>query len=124
MEKRLNFQGTGGALFVKFLVGMLLTGITFGIYGSWFMCNLLKYIFENAPTGKLIGIYNTEYRTVSNLTQQRYYFELTTSPNVIWADLNKFDLAPGSPVRSLNPDNIDLSGDVSDKFQKLERSPF
>lgn len=73
---------------------------------------------------KGFGIYNTEYRTVSNLTKQRYYFELTTSPNVIWADLNKFDLTPGSPVRSLNPDNIDLSGDVSDKFQKLDRSPF
>jgi penicillin V acylase-like amidase (Ntn superfamily) len=73
---------------------------------------------------KGFGIYNTEYRTVSNLTQQRYYFELTTIPNVIWADLNKFDLAPGSPVRALNPDNIDLSGDVSDKFQKQERSPF
>ena len=73
---------------------------------------------------KTFGIYNTEYRTVSNLTKQRYYFELTTSPNVIWADLNKFDLTPGSPVRALNPDNIDLSGDVSDKFQKLERSPF
>jgi penicillin V acylase-like amidase (Ntn superfamily) len=32
------------------------------------------------------GIYNTEYRTVMNLTDKRYYFELTTSPNVIWAD--------------------------------------
>lgn len=73
---------------------------------------------------KGFGIYNTEYRTVSSLTKQRYYFELTTSPNVIWADLTKFDLTPGSPVRSLNPDNIDLSGDVSDKFQKLDRSPF
>lgn len=73
---------------------------------------------------KSFGIYNTEYRTVSNLTKQRYYFELTTSPNVIWADLTRFDLTPGSPVRSLNPDDIDLSGDVSDKFQKLDRSPF
>lgn len=73
---------------------------------------------------KGFGVYNTEYRTVSNLTQQRYYFELTTSPNVIWADLNQFDLTPGSPIRALNPDNVDLSGDVSDKFQKLDRSPF
>jgi choloylglycine hydrolase len=59
---------------------------------------------------KGFGIYNTEYRTVMDLTNLRYYFELTTSPNVIWADLPKFDLAPGAPVMILNPDNIDLSG--------------
>jgi choloylglycine hydrolase len=73
---------------------------------------------------KGFGIYNTEYRTVMNLTKLRYYFELTTSPNVIWADLSKFDLTPGSPVKILNPDNIDLSGDVTEKFQKAEKAPF
>ncbi|HQR07818.1 MAG TPA: linear amide C-N hydrolase [Gemmatales bacterium] len=73
---------------------------------------------------KGFGIYNTEYRTVIDLTKLRYFFELTTSPNVIWADLTKFDLAPGSPVKTLNPDNIDLSGDVTDKFQKVEKAPF
>ncbi len=73
---------------------------------------------------KGFGIYNTEYRTVMNLTNLRYYFELTTSPNVIWADLGKFDLNPGSPVMILNPDNIDLSGNVADKFQKADKAPF
>ncbi|WP_425618682.1 linear amide C-N hydrolase [Anatilimnocola sp. NA78] len=73
---------------------------------------------------KGFGIYNTEYRTVSNLTDRRYYFELTTSPNVIWADLGKFDLAPGASVMVLNPDSIELSGDVSEKFQKVEKAPF
>ena len=73
---------------------------------------------------KGFGIYNTEYRTVMNLTNLRYYFELTTSPNVIWADLMKFNLAPGSPVMVLNPDNIELSGNVTGKFQKVEKTPF
>ncbi|MGA8651994.1 MAG: linear amide C-N hydrolase [Xanthobacteraceae bacterium] len=63
------------------------------------------------------GIYNTEYRTVMNLTDRRYYFELTTSPNVIWADLMKMDRAPGAAVMVLNPDDIALSGDVTDKFK-------
>lgn len=35
------------------------------------------------------GIYNTEYRTVMNLNDKRYYFELTTAPNLIWVDLNE-----------------------------------
>ncbi|MGV3609255.1 MAG: linear amide C-N hydrolase [Planctomycetaceae bacterium] len=73
---------------------------------------------------KGFGIYNTEYRTVINLTSKRYFFELTTSPNVIWADLSKMNLTPGAAVMQLNPDNIDLSGDVTDKFKKIEKAPF
>jgi penicillin V acylase-like amidase (Ntn superfamily) len=73
---------------------------------------------------KEFGIYNTEYRTVTDLTNRRYFFELTTSPNVIWVDLTKFDLRPGTPVRILNPDNIQLSGDVSAKFQRPKAAPF
>ena len=72
---------------------------------------------------KGFGIYNTEYRTVTDLTNKRYFFELTTSPNVIWADLAKFKLASGSPVMVLHPDNIGLSGDVSGKF-KAAKAPF
>jgi choloylglycine hydrolase len=73
---------------------------------------------------KGFGIYNTEYRTVINLTKLRYYFEYTTSPNVIWADLSKFDLKPGAPVRILNPDNMELSGNVTENFLKADKTPF
>jgi choloylglycine hydrolase len=73
---------------------------------------------------KGFGIYNTEYRTAINLTARRYFFELTTSPNVLWADLTKFDLKPGAPVMTLDPDNLALSGDVTEQFQKAERAPF
>lgn len=76
-----------------------------------------------APYAKF-GIYNTEYRTAINLTKQRYFFELTTSPNVIWADLAKFKLEEGASIMELDPDNIDLSGDVSEKFKKATKSPF
>ena len=72
---------------------------------------------------KDFGIYNTEYRTVMDLTNKVYFFELTTAPNVIWADLTKFNLKPGAPVRTLNPDNISLSGDVTGKFVKA-KAPF
>ena len=73
---------------------------------------------------KGFGIYNTEYRTAINLATRRYFFELTTSPNVLWADLTKFDLKPGAPVMTLDPDNLELSGDVTERFQKAERAPF
>ncbi len=76
-----------------------------------------------APYQKF-GIYNTEYRTVANLTDRRYYFELTTSPNVIWVDTAKLDFAPGAKVLALDPEKVDLSGDVTTKFQPLDQAPF
>jgi choloylglycine hydrolase len=72
---------------------------------------------------KGFGIYNTEYRTAANLTKRRYFFELATSPNVVWADLKKFDLARGAAVRALDPDDIALAGDVTRKFKRV-RAPF
>ena len=73
---------------------------------------------------KGFGVYNTEYRTVANLTGLRYYFELTNSLNVIWADLSKFDLSPGAPVMTIDSDDIGLSGDVTSKFEAARKAPF
>lgn len=67
---------------------------------------------------KSFGVYNTEYRTVSDTTNKIYFFELTTSPNVVWTDLKALDFRPGAPVRVLNPDSIDLSGDVSGDYRR------
>jgi choloylglycine hydrolase len=77
-----------------------------------------------APNNAPGTLYNTEYRTASDLTNRRYYFELTTAPNVIWTDLTKFNLNQGAPVMVLDPDNIELSGDVTEKFQKAASTPF
>jgi choloylglycine hydrolase len=68
-------------------------------------------------------LYNTEYRTALDLTHRRYFFELTTSPNVVWVDLARFNLAPGAPVKVLDPDNIELSGNVSGRF-RTAKAPF
>lgn len=73
---------------------------------------------------KNFGVYNTEYRTVSDLTNKRYFFELTTTPNVVWVDLDKFNLAKNSSVMTLTPGDIALSGEVSGKFVKTNTVPF
>jgi len=62
------------------------------------------------------GIYDTEYRTVCDLTNRCYYFELTTAPNVIWTELDKLDFKPGAPVMTLDPGDIGLTGEVSGAF--------
>ncbi|MFG2616793.1 linear amide C-N hydrolase [Streptomyces sp. NPDC048507] len=60
--------------------------------------------------------YNTEYRTVCDLTARRYFFELATSPNLVWAGIDRFDLGAGAPVMTLDPGAVDLVGDVSGGF--------
>lgn len=68
-----------------------------------------------APYGDF-GVYNTEYRTVTDLTNRAYFFELTTSPNVIWVQLDRLDLAAGSPSLAVDPYDESLVGDVTDRF--------
>ena len=73
---------------------------------------------------KSFGIYNTEYRTVADLTNKRYFFELSTSPSIVWVDLGKFNLAVGGKVMVLDPDNVNLSGDVTRSFKQAANPPF
>jgi len=68
-------------------------------------------------------LYSTEYRTAADLTNRRYFFELTTAPNFVWMELARLNLAAGAPVMMLDPDNIALSGDVSAKFRRA-KAPF
>ncbi|TWU35214.1 Penicillin acylase precursor [Novipirellula aureliae] len=79
---------------------------------------------SNAPYKTVGTIYDTEYRTVCNLDAKRYFFELTTSPNVIWVNLVELSLSPDSPVLVLNPDNIHLSGSVNQQFEIAAERPF
>lgn len=70
-----------------------------------------------APNNTPGSLYNTEYRTAIDLTNQRYFFELTTTPSVLWADLKAFDLTEGKPVLLLDPDDVSIAGDVTTKFK-------
>ncbi len=54
-EFKLAFSGKGGDLFVTFLVGYLLTMITFGIYMPWFVCKLNKWFAQNTKITKQGG---------------------------------------------------------------------
>jgi uncharacterized membrane protein YjgN (DUF898 family) len=55
---RFDFQGTGGDLFVKLLVGGLLTSVTLGLYAPWFVTNLIKY---NCDGSTATGADGTKY---------------------------------------------------------------
>jgi penicillin V acylase-like amidase (Ntn superfamily) len=45
------------------------------------------------------NISSIRWRTVSDLTNRVYYFESTTSPNIIWTRLDELDFSNGSSVK-------------------------
>jgi hypothetical protein len=54
---------------------------------------------------------------ISVRCSKHYYFELTTGPSVVWVDLTQLSFAVGQPVLALDPNNPELSGDVSAGFR-------
>ncbi len=68
-----------------------------------------------APYGEF-GVYNTEYRTVCDLTNRIYFFELTTSPNIIWVRFDELDLPDGGEPLAIDPYDETMVGDVTARF--------
>jgi penicillin V acylase-like amidase (Ntn superfamily) len=66
------------------------------------------------------GVYNTEYRTVCDLTHRTYFFELTTSPSTIWVRMDALDLSEGAQTRAIDPYDASLTGDVTSQFAPRE----
>lgn len=67
----------------------------------------------------------TRWRTVSDLTNKRYYFEFTDMPNLVWLDLEKLDLGPGAPVQKFSlAEHFESSGQVADKFEPTDPVQF
>jgi choloylglycine hydrolase len=66
------------------------------------------------------GVYNTEYRSVCDLTNHAYFFELTTSPSLIWVQLDRLHLDEGSPPTAIDPYDESLTGNVTQRFAPYE----
>jgi choloylglycine hydrolase len=61
---------------------------------------------------------------VQDLTGERYYFESTYAPNVVWIDMSKLDFTKGQPEMELQVEKqiFTLSGDVTSRLEKAK--PF
>ncbi len=59
----------------------------------------------------------TIFRTIADLTNGVYFYESTSSPNIVWLELDHLKLAAGAPVEKLElVDHPDLVGDVTGQF--------
>jgi choloylglycine hydrolase len=67
----------------------------------------------------------TQWRTISDLTNKRYFFEFTNMPNVVWIDLDKLSLNEGAPVQAFDlAADLEASGQISDKFSDVKPFEF
>ena len=70
--------------------------------------------FTRAPSGEPYSS-ATRWRTVGDITSDTYYFESTTSPNLIWVDLKQVDFTRPQRLDLVNfPDRV---GNVTEQFE-------
>ena len=69
------------------------------------------------------GPYKTECRTAARLTDRKYRFERTNSPDMTRTNLSAMNLEAGQPARMLDPDNIELSSPDIGSFRAAP-APF
>lgn len=65
------------------------------------------------------NISTTRWRTVTDCTDLRYFFESTRGPSVLWVELSEIDFVPG-PERLFDPEHEPArAGDVTAQFAEV-----
>lgn len=76
------------------------------------------YTIESEP-----NVSSTQFRTLANLRDKRYYYDLATNEGIFYVDLSRCDLRKGAPVLKLTvADYPDLAGEANKYLRKVE--PF
>lgn len=72
------------------------------------------------------NIASTIFRTVQDLTGERYFFESTFAPNVVWVDYDQTDFSAGGPQLELKVEKkiFELNGNATDLFVPVEPLVF
>ena len=72
------------------------------------------------------NVASTIFRTVQDLTGERYYFESTYAPNVVWVYYDQMDFSEGRPEMELKVEKMifELNGDVTGYFEAVEPMVF
>lgn len=65
------------------------------------------------------AVYPTWWISAVDVTNLAYYFQVVTSPNLIWLELGDLDFSEGAPALSLDPKTEGLIGDVRSQFAPM-----
>ncbi len=96
--------------------------------GAAFMFSVIRNVsvpFSAGEPGRP-NIASTIFRTVIDHTGERYYFESTYAPNVVWIDYSKLDFSKGSSEKELKVEKriFSLNGDVTKLLQPAKPLVF
>ena len=76
-----------------------------------------------APGATANVVHETDWRTLSDLTNRVYVFENPRTLTTLRTDLSRLDFRRGSGVRTIDPLNLSLPGDVT-RLYRLSRGPI
>ena len=77
-----------------------------------------SYTIDSEP-----NVSSTQWRSLANLRDVRYYFDIVTNPGMFYIDLKECDLRPGAPVLKLDTaHSSDLVGKANKALRRSE--PF
>jgi len=68
---------------------------------------------EDTSGNKTVDSWSTRWLSISDLTHKIYYFNSTTTPNIIWLEMAKLNFSQGAPVLTIDPNDSSLVGEVS-----------
>ena len=77
---------------------------------------------EETAATKTVDAWPTRWATVQDLTNKIYYFNSTTTPNIIWIDFKNLDFSEGASAMSVDPTNLQSVGEVSKDLTKYQLS--
>lgn len=77
---------------------------------------------EDTSGNKTVDAWPTRWVSIADLTHKIYYFNSTTTPNIIWLELDKLNFSKGAPVLKIDPNDMNLVGEVS-RYLKNEKHP-
>lgn len=67
----------------------------------------------------------TYWRSVADSTTRVYYFESALSPNVVWVNLNRINLGPGSGIRAVKvEENYEIIGNIDSQLAPAKPIAF
>lgn len=96
------------------------------VEGAAYMFSVIRNVSVpfGSPDPDKPNIASTIFRTVQDLTGNRYYFESTFAPNVVWIDYGKLDFSKGTGERELKVEKriFTLNGDVTSQLEPVQ--PF
>lgn len=55
----------------------------------------------------------TRWISMADVTNRIYYFNSTTTPNIIWLDLKKLNFSKDAPILEMDPTNARLNGEIA-----------